>query len=136
MKFPGPGWAVLMYGSEIVHHVTPLISNSGPRITLVQSFQQANAWRDTKTLWQTFSEGVSAEWAGYEWMHYQSWKLGNQLLSLPQRVAWNADNAVVTQEMRRIAADLVHAADQIERKTEEERVFFDENAARKQSQTM
>jgi hypothetical protein len=130
IKFPGPGWGVLMYGSEIVHHVTPLISHSGPRITLVQSFQQADPWKDTKTLWKTFATGVSSEWSGYEWMHYQSWKLGNQLLSLPHRVAWNEENSAVTQEMRRIAASLLLAADQIERKTTEEDVYFDENAAR------
>lgn len=127
IKFPGPGYGVILTGSELVHHVTPLIESMSPRITLIQSFASADPWvKIDRTKWDYYSKAVSADWSGYEWMHYQSWKLGSQLISLPQKIAWSPDNTSISNELRRIAKDLQIAADQIERKTEEEKMFVDE----------
>jgi hypothetical protein len=131
VRFPGPGYGLYVTGSELVHHVTPLIKSDSPRITLIQSFASADPWVAVdRTKWDYYSKAVSADWGGYEWMHYQSWKLGSQLLSLPQRVAWTPDNSVVAGELRRIADALTVAANQIERKIEEPKVFYDENTSR------
>lgn len=131
IRFPGPGYGVFVTGSELVHHVTPLIKANSPRITLIQSFASADPWiAHDCTKWDYYSKAVSADWGSYEWMHYQSWKLGSQLLSLPQRIAWTPDNRVIAGELRRIADALQIAADQIERKVEEPTVYFDENGSR------
>jgi hypothetical protein len=128
IRFPGPGYGVFVTGSELVHHVTPLIKSSSPRITLIQSFASADPWVDVdRTKWDYYSKAVSADWAGYEWMHYQSWKLGSQLLSLPQRVAWTPNNTIIANELRKIADALNVAANQIELKTEEQKVYYEEN---------
>lgn len=128
IQFPGPGYGVFVTGSELLHRVTPLIKSAFPRITLIQSFASADPWISIdRTKWEYYSKAVSAEWAGYEWMHYHSWKLGSQLLSLPQRIPWGPDTNTIASELRRISNALTLAADQIEQKVEEPKLYFDES---------
>lgn len=137
VKFPAAGYGVLLMGSELVHHVTPLISSTNPRLTLIQSFRSADPWTEPdRTRWNYYANAVSAPYSGYEWMHYQSWKLGGQLISLPTRVGWDAGTTLIAGELRRIARDLQVAADQIEGKVTDDEVVFIDEKKQQQQQTM
>ncbi len=49
VHYPAAGYAVLMQGSRMLHHVTPVVSAREPRISLVNSFVGCNVFREDRT---------------------------------------------------------------------------------------
>jgi hypothetical protein len=78
VNYPKKGWAIFMQGSEIFHHVTPLLKATEPRITMVNSYMPREVSSKENTKY-----GVFYDWdkeVGYlDHMRIKAWRVSGMM---------------------------------------------------------
>ncbi|KXS15578.1 hypothetical protein M427DRAFT_56658 [Gonapodya prolifera JEL478] len=74
VKYPGPGWAIFMQGSSMLHHVTPVLTSPHPRTSLINSYtSRCLTFRD-RTSAKVFLDGDPSHVAPGEYARYKAWR--------------------------------------------------------------
>jgi hypothetical protein len=126
VQYPGPGWAIFMQGSEMVHHVTSVKNAKEPRITVVNSYMPANAFVPDQTVLYTFRKEPTT--AYFEFARHKAWRAQKQLDRLINSPVWVTDRDLLAQELRKVCDELEHSADLIAGLMEDKLEFYKENA--------
>lgn len=88
VQYPGLGSAIFMQGSEMVHHVTSVLSAPEPRITVVNSYMPIHPFAEEQTRFHTFRLEPTIH---YEYARHKAWRISQQLQSLVNRENWPTD---------------------------------------------
>lgn len=129
VSYEGPGKMTLCQGSEILHHVTPIKSNT-VRTVVIFCFTPANVFQPDKMVLQTYIQEdrpVGNRSGVYEFFRGKAWVCGNALVGMAKVVPYTEDGKVMADRLRSVAEELNRCADLVEEKTNDTIGFFDES---------
>jgi len=129
VNYEAPGRCVLAQGSEILHHVTPVRSDT-QRVVVVLAFCAANVFQSDKMVLQTYiqEDRPSGNRSGlYEFFRGKAWVCGNALVGMSKVIPYNEDGKMMANRLRSVADELQRCADLVEEKTNDTIGFFDES---------
>ncbi|GMI07854.1 hypothetical protein TrRE_jg1387, partial [Triparma retinervis] len=73
-SYPGEGYGILMQGSRIAHSVSEVKEARERRLTVVNSYHNANPFKEDKTRFATFSDVDGFPTARYEYARHKAWR--------------------------------------------------------------
>ena len=103
-KYANPGCAILMQGSHMVHHVTPVVSAKERRITVINSYQCSDPSYPDDTRLDFFK--YEPETAYFQYARHRALRIRNRLDEFLNCKDWISDPVRLAQELRMAAREL------------------------------
>jgi len=137
MEYGPPGKAVLCQGSEILHHVTPVVSKV-PRMVVILCFAPADVFRPDKLVLDTevredTATGHQASGA-YEFFRGRAWVCGQALSGMASKVPFTEDRQALAGRLRSVASEVERVAALLDGSSSDAIGFFDESRNRRGSE--
>jgi len=126
------GDGVIMQGSEIFHCVTPVVSAPDTRITLVNSYMQANPFAIDTTKYATFKGDKTA---AAEYARHKAWRAKEQLDTLIKDLDLNANKTTIVVLLQNAINELQTAVDAITDKIDDGVGFIQDKVVKKVNST-
>jgi len=126
VSYEEPGKMILCQGSEIFHHVTPVLSNT-VRISTTHCLTPRNAFQPPKTLLATMmtcdhDTGI----APYEYYREKTWHISHVLSHFAKNTPFSADGTVLGAKLRPVIEELTRAANILDSTQSDAQGYFDE----------
>lgn len=130
MSYEAPGNMVVLQGSEILHHVTP-ITNDSVRSILITCFTPANVFKPDKTVLATEEqEDKMTGCAKYEFFRSKAWTCSNVLKAMVEQVEYTQDGGEMSRRLRSVSHELDRVADLLEERTSDAIGFYNEESGK------
>jgi len=110
VKYPGPGYCIVMQGSQILHRVSPVLFSNEPRISCVTSWMSRNVFDADSTRFHTFKEQDPEHVSMVEYARHQAWRVGGVMDYMQERLEWGTSSNKISGMLRDAAATLEKAA--------------------------
>lgn len=124
VNYCGPGFAIFMQGSKILHTVRGVLAAREPRVSLVNSYMSTRVFGRDTTLYSTYVHGDSKAVVDMEFARHKAWRVAGQLSFIRDSPKFIADTALLSRVLRGAAAELLSAAEELEGTHEEENTNF------------
>merc|ERR1712142_755331 len=126
VSYENPGKMILTHGSEVLHHVTPVLSDH-VRVTLIFGLSPANAFQPPLTI---LSSMIRVDWATgvapYEFYREKAWQMSNALAYLAEETLFTRNGETLSKKLRSVSQELTRAADLLDGSASDTITFFDE----------
>jgi len=126
VSYENPGKMILTHGSEVLHHVTPVLSDH-VRVTLIFGLSPANAFQPPLTI---LSSMIRVDWATgvapYEFYREKTWQASHALSFLAQQTSFTTSGTDLARKIRSVSQELTRAADLLDGSASDTITFFDE----------
>jgi len=127
VSYQAAGNMILTRGSAVLHHVTPVTSNT-VRTTLILGFQPANAFQPPCTV---LGPLIRVDWdtgiAPYEYYRAVAWQLATALTGLAKQTGFTRDGAALALKLRTVEAELGRVAALLEGSQTDTIPYYNEN---------
>jgi len=111
VRYGQAGKMILAQGSEILHHVTPVESQS-QRISMIFGYAPANPFQPQKTVLDTMRKLDSRHQLGdYEYFREKCWQIRNCLDHYVNTVEYSTDGQSMGEKLRAAATEMNYYAD-------------------------
>jgi len=124
------GDGVVMQGCEIFHCVTPVMKAPDTRITIVNSYMQANPFAVDTTKYATFKGDKTAS---AEYARHKAWRAKGQLDTLITDLDLNTDKTTIVTQLQNAINELQTAVDAITDKVDDGVGFIQDKVIKKVS---
>ncbi len=134
ISYQKPGKMILAQGSEVLHHVTPVL-NDVKRVSLIFGYAPANSFQPPKTNLRTM-ERVDTKFkvAGYEFFREKAWQGMHCLKYFAENVP-NDQNKVLGEKLKSVATELFRCAEILEGNADDVIMIFNEHAGKMEKDT-
>lgn len=125
IKYTGPGYAILMQGSKILHTVNEVFKAKEPRISLVNSYMTCRSFMPDMTRYSTFVDDDGIELLSLEYSRGKAWRIKGQMDYILNEAKIGTKPELLSSILRNAADELIQAADLIEGKKNDHPKWLD-----------
>lgn len=123
------GFSILVQGSEILHHVTPVKSAKEDRLSLIMAFQPANVYQPDKTVLDTWKKfDLIDGTAPYEFARLKAWKLSHALKDYVESEPFSKSGDDLAIRLNAVKDELLRVISLLQEETTDSIGWFDENS--------
>jgi hypothetical protein len=126
VSYPGAGYAIVMQGSQILHHVTNVETAKEPRISLVNSYMRRNVFGVDGTKYSLFADGDPKHISGLDFARMKAWRIKGMMDYLLSNIKHTDDSESYLCVLDRAKTELEETTELIRGTKFNSPGFFDE----------
>ena len=119
VRYTGPGYAIFMQGSKILHTVRGVLAAREPRVSLVNSYMSTRVFGPDTTRFSTYVNDKPVSGTHMDFCRHKAWRVAGQLQYIRDSPRFIDDDELLKRVLRDAAAELLSAVNALDGKPED-----------------